>query len=826
MFALTAYHFNPFALPNVATAAGVLLWGLLLRWRESDSTTGVWALRLSIAAATWQLGFAAVYCSSDGATAAQWIVVSQFGVIFLAPGLYELLRRLLGLRGWRNRLSPWIWATSIGFVCVLLFTDSYLGEPYRYWWGYYAHYRIGGTLLAAFLCVTMFLLFIQCVHTWRLSPRGSSRRHRARALVVGFGVCFTAAIDFLAAWGFEVYPFGYLMLLFMILTIGYAAWRYRIVSVTSQAAAEHVLATLSDGVLVLDELGAIALANSRALRLLGRNRDEVVGRTIQEVIPRAEEVATPSPERSLRPRHTEIDLPGDDGEKRVINLTVSRMSDAGGGSPLTVLVMQDVTRYRDAVDRIRKLVYYDQTTGLANRRHFCERLDRALSLAGPGQHVAVCGIRLKHVRRLANNAPTHSAEPLLNDIATRLRSFADSVPGAKVTVARLQGYEFAALFERAESIGQITSALDRLRRMLREPLSFGNRQLRPEPWLGVGLYPTDGDNAGALMDRAAAAVDEAAEIGDGFVHFYNDEANAAALHSLTLGTQLVRAIETDALCLHFQPVVSSDSGTIESAEALVRWRDPRHGLRLPSEFIPVAEQSGSIVALDEWVIRNACEHALRWRGQAGSRVPRVAVNISGAHLASSEGVRIDRTIRAILENSGLPPERLEIEITETRLVGTDPTVVESLRRLRELGIRIAVDDFGIGYASLSYLQSFPLDKLKIDQSFISAIGQDEKKTTLLETILLMASQLGLEVVAEGVETPHQAAFLLRHRCDFMQGYLFSRPVAADEFAHLVRSWSVPGGLPIPFGRERAKSTAREKATPLSFPRTHGEPARN
>src|SRR5699024_2101326 len=128
---------------------------------------------------------------------------------------------------------------------------------------------------------------------------------------------------------------------------------------------------------------------------------------------------------------------------------------------------------------------------------------------------------------------------------------------------------------------------------------------------------------------------------------------------------------------------------------------------------------------------------------------------------------------AILENSGLPPERLEIEITETRLVGTDPTVVESLRRLRELGIRIAVDDFGIGYASLSYLQSFPLDKLKIDQSFISAIGQDEKKTTLLETILLMASQLGLEVVAEGVETPHQAAFLLRHRCDFMQGYLFS-----------------------------------------------------
>ncbi|MCO6440897.1 MAG: EAL domain-containing protein [Nitrococcus mobilis] len=805
MLTLTAYYFNLFALPNIAVAVGLLCWGLLLRWREAESTTGTWALGVAIAAATWQSGFALAYCSLTPGIALQWIRLSQVGVVFLAPTLYELLRRLLGLTGWRSRLSPWVWTASLGFLYVLLATNAYMESPYLYWWGYYAHYRIGGTLLAAYLCAMMVYLFVECLRTWCLSPRNSTRRHRARILLLGFGVAFTAALDFLAAWGIGVYPFGYLMVAFMVITIGYAAWRYRIIAVTSRAAAEHVLKTLSDGVLVLDELGAIALANSRAALLLGFDHDALLGKTVDEVLPLREVALNPLRSQPPGPLHTEIELPIQNGERRVINVTVNTMRDAGGGSPLTVLVLQDVTHYREATDKIRKLVYFDQATGLPNRRHLRDKLGQALKRSSQGQSVAVCGIRLKHFRHLADHHPSaHSSDAMLNGIAARLRSFAQSVPQGKVTVARLRSYEFSILIEQVDSVGKMTAELDRLHKMLREPIVIGTRQLHPVLWLGVSLYPNDGNRIDALMDRAAAAVDQAVEAGDEqHIHFYNADANTAALHSLMLGAKIAQAIETDQLCLYFQPIIDTDSGTIECAEALVRWNDPSHGLRLPSEFIPVAEQNELIVPLDQWVLKKACEHALRWQEHAPSRGPKVAVNLSGAHLSSNGGRQIAETIQAILETSGLPGNRLEIEITETRMVGTDQTIVDGLRRLQELGVCIAVDDFGTGYASISYLHWFPLDKLKIDRSFVAAIGQDPTKTALLKSILLLASQLDLAVVAEGVETPHQAAFLLRHGCPFMQGYLFDKPLPADCFMQLIRSWRMPSEVRL--SRKRAEN---------------------
>lgn len=815
MLTLTAYHFNLFALPNAVVAVSLLLWGWLLRWREAESATGTWALGVSIAAATWQVGFALAYCSLTPTVASQWIVISQIGVVFITPTLYELLRRLLGLAGWRSRLSPWIWTASLGFFYVLLATDAYLGPPYRYWWGYYAHYRLGGMLLAAYLCGVLFFLFIECWRTWRLSPRGSTRRHRARVLLLGFGVAFTAALDFLACWGFAVYPFGYLMVAFMVITIGYAAWRYRMVAVTSQTAADHVLKTLPDGVLVLDDLGSIALANSRAALLLGLDRDELLGKTVDKVLPITEAALNSLGIQSPGPVHSEVELPIHNGGRRVINVIVNTMRDAYGGSSLTALVLQDVTRYRDAVDRIRELVYFDQATGLPNRRHLADRLGQALELSSRSQSVAVCGIRLEHFRHLADYPSTYLSDAMLKGVAGRLQSFAHSVPQGKVTVARLRGYEFAVLFERAGSIGQMTTELDRLYKMLREPMAIGTRRLHPVLWLGVSLYPDDGDSIDALMDRAAAAVDQAVEAGDEHVHFYNAQANTAALHSLMLSAKIARAIETDELCLHFQPIINAASGAIECAEALVRWNDPLHGLCSPNEFIPVAEQSELIVTLDHWVFKSACEHALQWQAQALSSVPRVAVNISGAHLASSAGARIAETIQAILKKSGLPPDRLEIEITETRMAGTDQALVDGLRRLRDLGVRIAVDDFGTGYASLSYLQWFPLDKLKVDRSFVLAIGQDSTKVALLKSILLLASQLGLDVVAEGIETPVQAAFLLRHGgCGLMQGNLFSKPLPAEDFMHLMQAWRVP--VEIQLGSRRAEEEMEGNAWPLPF----------
>lgn len=789
MLTLAAYQFDFFAVPNLIVALATLLWGLLLRWRESDSSAGTWDLAVAVSVAVWQVAYALGYMSREPAIAQQWIVVGQLGIVFIGPCLYEQLRRLLGLRDWRNRLSVPAWLAAAGFLYVLLGTDSFLGAPYRYAWGYYAHYALGGTVLSAYLCAMLVFLFACCVQTWHVSPIGSGRRHRARILWIGFGVAFTAAIDFLPCWGFAVYPFGYLMVAFTVVTVGYAAWRYRLVAVNSRAAAEQVLKSLSDGVLVLDDLGLIALANDRATVLLGRDRDALLGQPIEQVLPATGEYEPLAAIGAADAVHTEIELAGTDGARRILDVTVNIMRNDYGDVPLTVYALQDVTRYREAADRIRELVYFDQATGLPNRRHLYDKLGQCLRQASRDQTIAVCGLRLEHVRHLADLPAGQSADPVLDEIAVRLQAFMNAASPAIVTAARIQSHEFVLLFERVDAVGKVITQLNQLNQILRAPVTVGSHVTHPALWLGISLYPNDGDSVDALLKRATAAMDQAAETGDESAHFFNADANSAALQALALDTRLARAIEEDELRPYFQPVINTSTGAIEYAEALVRWHDPVRGLRLPDEFVPVAEQSGLIVALDRWMLAAACRQAAMWRGQDGAPAPRVAVNISGAHFASVRGASIADTVSAVLASTGLAPSRLELEITETRAVTTDESVLDNLRRLRELGVRIAVDDFGTGYASLNYLQQFPLDSLKVDRSYVMAIGRDQTRTALLKSILHLAQQLDLEVVAEGVEAPHQTAFLRRHGCHLVQGYLFCRPLPADEFVRFAENWT-------------------------------------
>lgn len=672
---------------------------------------------------------------------------------------------------------------------LLLASGRILATPYHYWWGYYAHYRPAGTLLAGYQCAVLLFLFACCWHTWRRSPPGSRRRQRAKLLLIAFGVAFTAAIDFLPCWGVGLYPFGYAMVAFTIATIGYAAWRYRVVSVTSRAAAKHVLRTLSDGVLVLDDQGHVALANERAQSLLARDAGELLGRPVAEVLPSVQHRAERGDTPSLRPLRQEVEFTGSDGRRRVLNVSVNNMRDAHAGAPLSVYVLQDVTHYRDATDTIRELVYFDQPTGLPNRRHFCDKLARTLAQAPGGRLSAVCSIRLEHVRRLAGVPGEHAADQLAAAVASRLTEFAAAAPRDTVTVARLQDQQFALLFEQAESVGSVTVQLNRVEQMLREPIAAGAARLRPLPWMGVSLYPNDGRSVEALMQRAEAAADQAAEARAGHAQFFNAETNAAALRALELSGRLARCIEKDELCVRFQPVIDLHSGAVSSAEALVRWNDPATGPRLPDEFVPVAEQSGLVAALDRWVLKTAVQHAAQWRAHAGPG-PAVAVNFSGAHLSAASGAHVADVVHTALEQSGLAPHRLEIEITETKVVATDSAMVSSLRRLRELGVRIAVDDFGTGYASLSYLEQFPVDKLKVDRSFTAAIDRDRKKTALLQSILMLASQLDLEVVAEGVESAEQVDFLPRNGCRFAQGYFFSQPLPAEAFRQFLSAGAV------------------------------------
>lgn len=796
---MSGYSFNPYALPNIVVGLGLLLWGALLRMRESRSETGIWALGASLSAATWLLGIAAAYSSTTALLASRWINVSQVGVILLVPTLYELIRHLLGLTGWRRLLSPGLWGVATIFLFLLFFTSDYQALPHHYFWGYYVRYRTAGLALSGYFgCVLVFLL-TECWRVWRQAPPESARRRRAFTLLVGFGVGFLAAVDFLPAYGVAIYPFGYIMVAFTVVTVGNAAWRYRTASVTAYAAAEQILKTLPDGVLILDEIGLIARVNARGSELIGRSAEDLLGHSLDEVLPAmAALAARVGSERSKKPVSGEIELEKNPGSaKTFIDVTVDALYDVPGAPSLTVLVLQDVTHYRVAIDRIQELIHFDQTTGLPNRRHLQNRINRAIKDCAFQRQVAVSVVRVEHVQHVLDSAPDRMPpDPVLMAVSERLRDFAEAAndQGLSATVGYLHGYEFAMFFEGMESIGQITLTVAELLARLRQPVERGTHRVKPVVWLGVSLYPGDGRTANRLLECAMAATDQAASAGDERAHFYNASSNAVAVDSLMLSTRLEHAIEKGELDLHFQPIVNANSHAIEFVEALVRWDDPRHGLRSPAEFIHVAEQSGLVIALDRWVLIRACETAARWRQIKGQSAPAVTVNLSGVHLSTTAGTDLVGTVEEALKATGLAPDRLVLEITESRMVIAKKEVVGALSRLREQGVHISMDDFGTGYASLSYLQWLPLDELKIDRSFVAAIGHDARKTALLEAMLLLARKLDLHVIAEGVDDPRQVAFLAQHGCDYLQGYLFCRPVSGEKFSEILQGRSVPWSL--------------------------------
>lgn len=812
---MNGYWLNPYAIPNLVVGLAMLAWGWFLRHREAQSGTGVWAFGTASSAALWLLGFAAAYCSATPTIANRWISVSQAGVIVLTPMLYEFMSRLLDFSGWRKAITPVVWAIAAAFLILLVVTGDYLAPPYRYFWGFYAHYRIGGMAFAAcFVCVTLFLS-IECWRVWRSAPDNSLRRRRALLLLVGFGVGYLAAVDFIAALGVPVYAFGYAMAAFTVAILGYASWRYQSISVTSEAAAEQILKSLSDGVLVLDEMGVIARLNPRITELIGMKSDDLLGRKLGEAVPSMAHLIADmgTKARSSNTTLKEIELSDWIGGNRRVNVTINMLRDIRGAPSLTVLVLQDVTRYRNAIDKIEKLTFFDQATGLPNRRHLQARMDQFIKGSLGARRFALAVFRVEHVKHvLLDLHHSISPDPVLKTTAQRLDEFAVEKAGLGMSIVAgfLHGYHFALLIEEVQNVGQISLVLTEALTKMREPVEQGTIRFRPDIWLGVCLYPQDGDHPEQLTEKAIAAADQAASTRNENVHFYDIATNDASVRSLALSARLEGAIENSELELHFQPVVTASSGQIEFVEALTRWSDPLHGPCPPEEFIPVAEQSGLAVALDRWVLSQACAAAVHWSIPKGNTAaPAVAVNLSGFHLNRvTRGSLIDM-VRTALAESKLAPDRLVLEITERRLVEAKEVLVSELTELREQGVRISMDDFGTGYASLSYLEWLPLDKLKIDQGFVKAIGRDARKMVLMESMLTLGKKLGLKVVAEGVEDPSQVDFLIRHGCEYLQGFWISRPVPAGVLNSFFQEWS---NLPLSgrcidgIGHEAIKST--------------------
>ncbi len=447
------------------------------------------------------------------------------------------------------------------------------------------------------------------------------------------------------------------------------------------------------------------------------------------------------------------------------------------------------------------LAHYDAVTGLPNRQRFMEQLERAMGRSSDeGLSGALLLLNLDRFKQVNEALGPAVGDQLLQQagqrLATELQAMLKSATlGDKAVLgylARFGGDEFSVMFAALPNVEQAARAAQRLLKAMAEPYKVDGRDLHITCSVGAALFPADGEDMDTVVKHAGVALSQAKQGGRNDCRFYSREFNAKALQRLSLEGELRQAVERGELRLFYQPKIDVATGRLSGAEALLRWQHSERGLVSPAEFIPIAEESGLIVPIGEWVLLEACRQNAAWVAQGLPSV-KIAVNVSPrqfhqANLAQAVKSAIAATGRA---------EYLQLELTESSIMNDPESAIRVLQELKALGIKLSIDDFGTGYSSLSYLNRLPLDELKVDRSFLAAIKNPDDPVALVDAIIAMAHSLGLSVVAEGVETPEQFEYLARRKCEEVQGLLISKPVPAEEFTAkflLPAEDAVRGGL--------------------------------
>jgi diguanylate cyclase (GGDEF)-like protein/PAS domain S-box-containing protein len=524
------------------------------------------------------------------------------------------------------------------------------------------------------------------------------------------------------------------------------------------------------------------LLNRAAEELFGFSRDDIVGKVPQDVYePAHADYVSAQDRKALLSLEPIIGLdhfiPTAKRGVRVVtsNMVVIRGSDEQPEYLLSVI--DDVTDRRETEQRIAHMAHSDSLTDLPNRAAFNERVASTLKLAeAEGKRFAILCMDLDGFKGI-NDVYGHAVgDSLLCCVADRLRTVA-----AGVFVARLGGDEFIIIADNEER-SSITQLIDRLFAAFADDFEVDGHRLRQALSIGVAIYPADGADAKTLVNNADAALYRAKTEEPGSARFFEAEMGVRLRERAALQADLRSAIQHNELLLHYQPQLKM-TGEIIGFEALARWHSSKRGMIPPSEFIPLAEESSLILLIGEWVLREACREAASW-----DKSLRVAINVSPIQFRHGD---LPRLVHTILLETGLAPDRLEIEITEGVLIDDFSRTVSTLRRLKSLGVRVALDDFGKGYSSLSYLHAFPFDKIKIDRAFIFDLETNRHSVAIVRAVIGLSRSLNIPILAEGVETQAQHAFLAQEGCNEVQGYLTGRPLEIADYANRVGRKMIP-----------------------------------
>ncbi len=478
----------------------------------------------------------------------------------------------------------------------------------------------------------------------------------------------------------------------------------------------------------------------------------------------------------------ELQVYSRDGSKKWLLANVRGVSNADGRVVLHEGTVEDITERKAAEQRVQFLAYYDALTELPNRALLRDRI--LVALASARRHhekVALLFLDLDHFKTINDSLGHSVGDLLLKEVAERLKKWTR----APDTVARLGGDEFLVLMTAIHDTADALEVADRIVKSMATEFVIQGHSLNVTCSLGISIFPDNGEDIEALFKHADLAMYSAKEHGRNTIQVFTQEMNVQAMERMTLESSLRLAVERNELYLVYQPQEDLATGEIIGCEALLRWKHPDLGLVSPSKFIPVAESSGLIMPIGEWVLKTACVQARQWQNEGLPALP-VAVNVSAVQFRQKGFLRL---IETVLSETGLSPQYLELELTESLILSNANVVLSMLRQLKEMGVRLSIDDFGTGYSSLSYLKQFPVYKLKIDGSFVRDVSVDMDDAAIISSILSMAKNLGLKVVAECVENEEQVSFLRAHSCDEIQGYYFSEPLRPDDFADKLRSIS-------------------------------------
>ena len=577
--------------------------------------------------------------------------------------------------------------------------------------------------------------------------------------------------------------------------------------------------SVNDLIFVHDfETGSFIEVNRSACELLGFTRDEMlklnIGDLSENKPPYTRQNLLPEIAKARAGTPRTFDWRGKTKDGRLFWVEISLRRAAFGGRDVLLATAREVSQRKEAEDQLKRMAQVDVLTGLPNRRVFVAAVTRAIERARRSERVfAVLYLDLDHFKDVNDTLGHPIGDQLLQAVADRLQANVR----ASDTLARFGGDEFALLMTDIADPTDAGVLADNLLHIMIEPFMLSGNQIQSGVSIGVATYEPDAPDAETLLAHADVALYRAKSEGRRTYRFFTGAMDAEVRKRVALTAELQAGIAADQLFLIYQPQVDMESGRLVGLEALVRWNHPTRGVLLPGEFLPVAERSGLIVMLGNWVLRSACRQARQWR-DAGIALPPLAVNVSALQFKAPR--ELEKEIEAALTESRIPPAALEIELTESALMGTSNGHDNVVERLRARGLRIAIDDFGTGYSSLLYLRRFPVDRIKIAQEFVKDIGIEPNDTAIAKAAIGLARELGIGVIAEGVETAEQVRLLHEWGCRQAQGFYFAAAMPADDVEPLLRSGNIMRwrAAPTPTGRPRpmrAVKSSRGRTAPKS-----------